>query len=494
MPTVGIQGEYVGSCLVSNCGPSTFADNGDTYANYSDNINNIYRTFCPSVAGNCMQVTFNEFNLFNNFDYLQVKNGPTQNSPEFTTPPSSATAYAGITGLHSDLSGSVPFSYISTDASGCLTFRNYTSGVSNAAGWNAVLSCVPCAGGPNGTDNNDCVTQTPLCSGAAVPGNSSGPGIVAEGCTGSTCPAGGENHSSWYNITIASSGTFNATITPDVATDDYDFAIYGPNVTCNALGAPIRCTDSGLTGTTGLTSSAGDNIESVTGDKFLQTMNVSATQTYIIVVDEWSPGAGGGYSLTFGGTATLDCTVLPIQLSEFTADFIPNENVVDLFWRTESERDNDHFDIERSIDGVNFEVINTLKGAGTTTYETQYITIDESPITGMNYYRLNQFDTDGNSKYSEVRTVNVLDDQYDMLSLFPNPTSGLTELIFNSYIKEQVILNVIGFDGRVIINTPLDVKPGGNRVDLDLSDYPKGVYFVTIQSRDKVYKTKLIKN
>lgn len=465
-PTVGINSEYVGSCLVANCGPSTYTDNGGALGNYALNINNVYRVFCPSIAGNCMRVTFTSFDVENGWDWLMVGNGPTQNSPLFTTAP--ANGLGRITGTPA-----VPFSYTATGASGCLTFRFWSDNIITRPGWSATLSCVPCAGGPNGTDNSDCQTMTPLCSGSAITTNSTGPGIVAEGCTGSACPAGGENHSNWYTFQAQTTGTLSVTINPAVGTDDYDFAIYGPNVTCGALGAPIRCTDSGTTGMTCACGTAGaantDLTEDVTGNGVVRILNVVAGQNYILVVDKWSPSGGTGYTLSFGGTASLDCVVLPVELAEFTAEYQPELHVVDLFWRTESERINDRWEVEKSTDGVNFEIINVVKGNGTTNTESQYFTIDENPNIGMNYYRLNQWDTDGNGKHSEIRAVNVLDDVYDMLSVFPNPTTGFSEVIFNSYKKETAMLNVVSYDGKVVVNTPVEAVKGGNRLDLDLS-------------------------
>jgi len=490
-PTVGINDEFVGSCLINDCGPFTYTDNGGSGGNYSNNIGDptfggIYRTFCPSIAGNCMQATFNEFVTQPTNDYLTIGNGPTQNSTLFTTAP--ANGAGRISG-----SPAVPFTYTSTDASGCLTFRFRSNGNTTAAGWNATLQCIPCAGGPNGTDNNDCQTMTPLCSGASISTNSSGPGIIAEGCTGSTCPAGGENHTNWYTFQAQTTGTLNITLVPTLATDDYDFAVFGPNVTCGALGSPIRCTDSAMEGTTGTTGLAGDNIEDVSGDGFLQTLNVIAGQQYILAVDKWSPSGGIGYTLSFGGSASLDCIVLPVELSEFTVEYQPNEHVIDLFWKTESERINDRWEVEKSTDGVNFEIINILQGAGTTNNESQYFTIDQNPSLGVNYYRLNQWDTDGNSKYSEIRAVNVLDDVYDMISVFPNPTTGFSEIIFNAYKKEEVILNVVSYDGKIIVNTPIQAVKGGNQLDLDLSNHGKGVYFVSIITSNKTFKTKIIR-
>jgi len=491
-PTTGINGEYVGSCLVTDCGPFTYTDNGGAGSNYSNSINAIYRVFCPNTAGNCMRVTFNSFNAETNWDYLTVGNGPTQNSTLFTTPP--ATAAGRLTG---NLNLSAPFTYTSTDASGCLTFRFTADGSINRAGWDATLQCVPCAGGPNGTDNNDCQTLTALCSSAAVASNSTGPGIVAEGCTGSTCPAGGENHTNWYQIQIATSGNLNITITPNTPTDDYDFAIFGPNVTCGALGAPIRCTDSGLQGITGTSAAALDNTEDVMGDSFVRQIAAIAGETYIIVVDKWSGTGGTGYNMSFGsgpGSASLDCVILPVELTEFTADYIPADNNVELFWSTASERDNDRWDIEHSIDGVNYSTIHTMKGAGTTADETQYFMIDNSPSIGVNYYRLNQWDINGNGKYSEVRAVNVLSNEYDMLSAFPNPTNGDAELVFNSYKKESVLLTVQSYDGKNIIHTPIDAVKGTNRYNLNLEQQSKGLYIISVTSSIKTYTTKLYKN
>ena len=162
-------------------------------------------------------------------------------------------------------------------------------------------------------------------------------------------------------------------------------------------------------------------------------------------------------------------------------------------WTTESERDNDYFEVERSIDGNNFSTIKTVKGIGNTNYTTKYYSADETPVLGVNYYRLKQFDLNGEFEYSEVISVNILDDFYDMLSLFPNPTTGLTEVIFNSYSQGQVMLNVIEVDGKTIVNTKLDAVRGGNRFDLDLTNESHGIYVVTITSKDKVYRSRLIK-
>lgn len=490
-PTTMIANEFVGSCLVNNCGPFTYTDNGNTTGAYANNIGTpgqggIYRVFCPSVAGNCMRVTFNTFGVENVFDYMTIGNGPTQNSTFFTTAP--AAANGRITGYPT-----VPFSYTSTDPSGCLTFRFFSDFTGVTAGWHATMQCVPCAGGPNGTDNNDCQALTPLCSGASFNSNSTGPGLVSEGCSGVVCPAGGENHSNWYQFVAQTTGTLNVTITPNNAADDYDFAIYGPNVTCGALGNPLRCSDSGASGITGAQPPGTGNSEDVTGDGLVSQLNVVAGQSYILVVDKWSPALAAGYTLSFGGTASLDCAILPIELAEFNAEYQNDLDIVDVSWITNSEHNSDYFLVEKSTDGVTYQTINRVEAVGESLLETQYYTTDENPAIGVNYYRLKQFDKNGDFKYSDLRSVNILDDVYDMLTIFPNPTKGTTDVIFNSYSKEEVILTVSSVGGTTVINTPLEAKNGGNRFELDMSNQKPGIYFITITTSDKVYTSKLIK-
>lgn len=494
-PTAGIQGEYVGACLVSDCGPFTYADNGNLGGNYSNNVAT-YRVFCPSIAGNCMQATFNSFNIENGWDDLMVINGPTQLSGVFTGAPTTASGYAAPLqrSLTGNLNGVTPFSFQSTDASGCLGFFFISDGTGVGPGWSATLQCVPCAGGPNGTDNSDCANMTPLCSAAPINTNSTGPGIVAEGCNGSTCPAGGENHTNWYTFTAQTTGTLSVLVTPVNPADDYDIAIYGPNVTCGALGSPIRCSDSGTPGTTGASPPGATPTQNVTGNPpFVSQLNVVAGQSYILAVDKWSPALAAGYTLSFGGTASLDCTILPIELTDFNAVYQPDLDLVDIYWTTASEYNSDYFNVEKSVDGVNYEVIARVESVKNSTTETNYITVDERPNVGVNYYRLNQFDADGSSKYSEVRAVNILDNEYDMLSVFPNPTTGVTEVIFNAYSKGEAQLSVTSYDGSTVVNTPIEAKKGGNRFDLDLSDQARGVYIITITTKDKVYKTKVVK-
>lgn len=498
-PTSLVNDEYVGTCLVNDCGPFSYTDNGDFVGNYSNNIGTsyfdpwwgwinqgVYRVFCPETAGNCMQATFSNLSINADGDYLFVKNGPTQNSTIFTTPPANASGY--LFGNHSN------FTYTSTDDSGCLTFEFFSNGSGTSGGWTATLECVPCAAGPNGTDPNDCSRLIPLCSGQTVSGDASGPGLESEGCNGSACPTGGENHSIWYKIQAQTSGTIDITINPVDASDDYDFIVFGPNATCDNLGAPLRCSDAYLSGITGTNSSSTDISEDVWGDKYVQTINANAGESFIIVVDEWSPNASGtGFDLSFGGTADLDCAILPVELSKFDVLYQAVENAVDVSWVTNSEYNTDYFLLEKSTNGSDFESIFKLNAQGFTNYETHYLYVDSEPSPGVNYYRLKQYDRDGAYKYSEVRSVNILDDEHNLLSIFPNPTSSITEVIFNNYSSEDVEFIVKSVDGKPVLTDWIPSHPGANRFEFDSSNLSNGIYTVEIRTKHKTFVERFMK-
>ena len=397
--TVGLQNTYLGDCMVSSCSSSQYYDNGGSggngidgsAGNYSNSINLIYKTFCPDVAGNCIRATVNFIDLETSFDPLRILNGPTQNSTILST------VYQVGNGT----------SYTSTDGSGCLSFRFSSDATINRAGWNITISCIACAG-PNGTDDNDCLRSTMVCSNATITGASTGPGIISDGCSGCNIS---ENYSNWYNITISGSGDLYLTIDPAVNTDDYDFAIYGPNVSCGSLGTPTRCSYAATPspGNTGLGNGAVDLSEDVTGNSWVAPLSVLTGEIYYLMVNKWDPTPGNGFTLYWTGgvggssTATLSC-VLPIELLSFTL-YKNNNNDILLKWTTASEINNDYFTIEKSNTDIDFEILTNVRGAGNSSQLLNYSYIDYNPYNGINYYRLKQTDYDGQYSYSEIIAI-----------------------------------------------------------------------------------------
>lgn len=499
-PTTGVNGEFVGACETATCG-GTYFDNGGAGGNYSNSINNIYRVFCPNTAGNCVRLTFTAFSVeqfaasclggppFNFGDWLTIGNGPTQNSPLFTTAP--ANAAGRICGTPA-----VPFSYTSTHASGCLTLRFRSDGSVNQAGWSANISCVPCAGGPSGLDNSDCQGATAVCSAASFTDNSSGPGIRAEGCAPGSCPAGGENFSNWYQVLISTSGTLNFTISPFNAAQDYDFAVYGPSTSCSALGTPVKCNDSGTTGNTGCGATGTNNTEIVSGIPFCSPMNVLAGQSYYIVIDSWSPPAAPiGYNVTWGGTSTFNCAILPVEMVRFTANYNMAYKTTELVWETKLESNIDYFSVEKSLDAKDFKQINKVYPYSENSVTPRvYVSKDDVPVSNeINYYRIVAYDKNGRKTISNMQAVAFQDDDAN-LNLIPNPSKNMVNLSFKSVDQKNWAILVFDQKGNRVETLEYRTTVNGiNSLELDLTSYKAGMYFVNITDGIDFFKRKLIK-
>lgn len=149
---------------------------------------------------------------------------------------------------------------------------------------------------------SDCDSAIPVCGNSDLSYTPSGHGNTAEGLIGCVTS---EHYSVWYSFTIATSGTLTFLITPN-AQADYDWTVFGPNVTCGNLGTPIRCsyanTANGIL--TGLDMTSTDLTQDAGGSGFCRYMDVIAGETYYLLVDNFSANANG-FALTWGGTATL---------------------------------------------------------------------------------------------------------------------------------------------------------------------------------------------
>jgi gliding motility-associated-like protein len=270
-------------------------DNGGASGDYALEINSIYQTICPTIAGQSISLTFNSFDMEDGFDYIKIKNGPAQNSTAFTTAPADAAGW--ITGTPT-----VPFTYTATNSSGCLTVLMFSDIIIPGPGFNATISEIN-NGATLSAGNSDCATSTYICSNTSFNDVSNGPGISPdEGCTGSCLT--GEAYSNWYTFSVLTGGTLTLTINPNTNTDDYDFAVFGPNTACGST--PIRCSFASASGSgnTGLNAVSLDLSEDAGGNGYVKQLTVAAGETYQLYVNSWTAG-GAGFAMNFGGTATL---------------------------------------------------------------------------------------------------------------------------------------------------------------------------------------------
>ncbi len=137
-------------------------------------------------------------------------------------------------------------------------------------------------------------------------------------------------------------------------------------------------------------------------------------------------------------------TPLPVELINFEANANEN-NYVNILWSTASEINNSHFEIYRSTDANNWEMIERVEGNGNSSILLNYQVTDHFPEQGINYYQLKQVDYNGDIAYSEITSVNVEEAGYTFI-VYPNPVNNELNIRSQAYVEPFTysILNSYG--------------------------------------------------
>lgn len=185
-------------------------------------------------------------------------------------------------------------------------------------------------------------------------------------------------------------------------------------------------------------------------------------------------------ALNVGAFKDLDITAasntnFPVELLDFKGALTGRGT--ELSWSTARESNNHRFTVERSIDGMTFQNIGEILGAGTTSLRQDYNFLDTDPIIGTMTYRLKQTDFDGTFEY--LGQIEILNNgNFSVgLNVYPNPvTDGRLNLEISGLPVEEVEhVSLIDIQGRVVMS----YKPSESVSVVQLPEnLVKGLYFV----------------
>jgi endonuclease/exonuclease/phosphatase family metal-dependent hydrolase len=199
------------------------------------------------------------------------------------------------------------------------------------------------------------------------------------------------------------------------------------------------------------------------------------------VATAYNGGSISGYDL--GGKVSL-----PVTLHAFSAR-LENQNII-LTWQTASETNNAYFNIQRSSDGKNFETIDRVEGAGTTYELQEYVFIDESPVNGLNYYRLQQVDFDGQSENHRVISVLMTDESNDV-TIVPNQVRNQFDIVFNEAITSDAQIDIYTINGQLVKSESTHIT--GNRQTIDASQLNSGMYIIRMNVDNRLIMKRFVK-
>nr|WP_317125193.1 T9SS type A sorting domain-containing protein [Pontibacter oryzae] len=139
-------------------------------------------------------------------------------------------------------------------------------------------------------------------------------------------------------------------------------------------------------------------------------------------------------------------TPLPVTLVRFAAH--KQSDAVILSWATASERENDYFVVERSLDGRAFAEIGSVQGAGNSNNLLKYTFLDMQAPTGNIYYRLKQVDFSGTFEYSKVASVKISNMFEARLGVYPVPAKNLLHLDLNTLPEGNYAVRILNMQGQ----------------------------------------------
>jgi subtilisin-like proprotein convertase family protein len=183
---------------------------------------------------------------------------------------------------------------------------------------------------------------------------------------------------------------------------------------------------------------------------------------------------------------------LPVELVSFTAE--TENKVVLLNWITSSEINCDFFTVEKSNDGINYNLLNNVKGSGNTSNIRNYELYDMEPFSGVSYYKLTQTDFDGTVHDYGIASVNFIPRENFSMYVYPTLARNINQIKIKLSGEENsnVLLELYDVVGKkfyakkhvLISNEIYTLKEVGN--------LPPGVYFVSATCNNEHSNYKIV--
>ncbi len=186
------------------------------------------------------------------------------------------------------------------------------------------------------------------------------------------------------------------------------------------------------------------------------------------------------------GTFSFITVVLPARLREFTAQTKGSD--IEVSWLVDLEENLDHYELEHSKNGLEFDYLAELEARGTTNDPTQYLAKDFDPYDGVNYYRLKMIDFDGSFTYSKICQASIFSDR-PVPQIYPNPFQSILTIEGGDHDDMHYVLTDL-LGQKVAIG-----RISNQKHELDLSSLLTGVYILQLfENEHFVSAQKLLKH
>jgi hypothetical protein len=151
-----------------------------------------------------------------------------------------------------------------------------------------------------------------------------------------------------------------------------------------------------------------------------------------------------------------------------------------LTWRTASEINSDHFEIEKSNTGKDWQKIGSIPAKNPGSETTDYSYVDPNIGSKVVYYRLKMVDSDGTFAYSHIQSTNFEDSG---IAVFPNPVDTDTQLQLLLGDKKVSQISIYNLAGKQVFQSDKPIS------HIDMHGLPTGKYIARIRLLDGSERT-----
>ena len=205
-----------------------------------------------------------------------------------------------------------------------------------------------------------------------------------------------------------------------------------------------------------------------------------------------------GVNSTLGNapsTATIITGTTPVKFLGFNVT--KNKNDAFITWQVENETAlTDHYEIERSVNGVDFGKVATLlpknNGSSANIYDLTDLNLTAVRTSGVIYYRVKQFDKDGKFVTSPVKSVR-LDGKQLAVAVYPNPIRNYANVTLDLVDDAEVLLTITDASGKQVQNLQWQLFKGPNVRKINMANVASGSYMLKVQTGTETKVVPLVK-
>jgi hypothetical protein len=183
---------------------------------------------------------------------------------------------------------------------------------------------------------------------------------------------------------------------------------------------------------------------------------------------------------------------LPVSLINFTADY--NGGKAAISWTSLQEHNLDSYEIQRSIDGVNFEVAGNVKASNLTSTQQYNFTDNIAAVNSKYvYYRIRISDLDHSMKLTNTVIIKILGPKGNEMIISPNPSSTNVQIKLVATKAGAGDIAVYDASGKIVLRQQAALLIGTNCIALNnITTLSEGYYTIRLTSNNEIFSSKLL--